>query len=626
MLAGLTALNVLTRGQAPLFTKYPTAAAQVLDRTLTVDRLGDFSPGYLLFVTAARAVALSQPAIIVVQLLMLGGAALLVGLAARRSGGWIAACTAGALVLLARPAVTNASELEPEGLLLLLIAGALWCLVDEQLSARRVIAGGVLLGLAAGVRPTALLAALAVAVFLALTSRRLAGLFGVGVVPPLVGILGSLMLLTGTLSLMDPGAVFLEGNGPLATGYTGVQPQIVNDVAALEAVPDAIHLSYRSVASRDQGRALDRDQANAFWRGRAMNFVRRHPGAAAGRLVRKLWFAVHDYDSWDTPALEVRGAALHVWYRPGFGVLVPLALGGLLLWRSRPRWLVLLFAAAWLAAPVLMYVSGRQRNPLVPVLALLGGVAVARLARDWGESWKRGLAPTLAVVAAAIALTQEYHWQLEDRLSWQAITRARQLTAAVASAGPEQKEALLAESSTWNSGYEPWVPAAALRRAAVSALARFEDAPTQFDAALALLRAGDDANAELVFAALGAGGYRPERGARATSSLAYYHAIALWRVGRRPEASAALGVARSEAPGDANVLAATAVLAELEGRAEDAHAAREELQALYDRFTAALAQASAERSLRTDGRWRATAASLHEAFPEWSRPGDVLHE
>lgn len=310
VLAAGTLLNVLTRAEAPLFTKYPTAATQLLGGALTVERLGDFSPGYLFFFSALKHLGLDGQAVVTLQLWLLTVAAALVGLAAARLGGPRPAALAAALLLLSRPAVANASELEPETLLLLLVAGAVLALAhasDSQGGKAPVIAGAML-GLAAGVRPTAVLAALVVGGLLALRGWRTAARFSAGFVGPAVAGLGAVMALTGTLALMDPGAVFLEGNGPLATGYTGVQPQIVNDVASLEGVPDAIHLSYRSVASRAAGRSLSRDEANDYWRTRAMAFVSRHPLAAAMGLARKAWFTAHDYDSWDTPALEARRA------------------------------------------------------------------------------------------------------------------------------------------------------------------------------------------------------------------------------------------------------------------------------------------------------------------------------
>ncbi|PYQ60522.1 MAG: hypothetical protein DMF58_07795 [Acidobacteria bacterium] len=185
--AGLILLALLTWARVRLidslpdqghFAKYTIVADQILAGRIPRDRLLDFSPLYLWFVVAMRAIGAGFRAIRTLQIVLVSAGAVLVALAARRFG-LLAVIAAPILLLGSRGALVCATELEPETFILVLNAGALACLVEDsrpRLSGQRRAAvlhllAGFLLGLSAACRPVALLVVIAIAI--AMRSWRL---------------------------------------------------------------------------------------------------------------------------------------------------------------------------------------------------------------------------------------------------------------------------------------------------------------------------------------------------------------------------------------------------------------------------------------------------------------------
>src|SRR5439155_17956949 len=94
-IAGLLLLAVLTWGRIRLidslpdqgyFAKYTIVADQILAGRVPRDRLLDFSPIYLWFVVAMRAIGAGFQAIRTLQIALISAAAVLLAIAARRFG------------------------------------------------------------------------------------------------------------------------------------------------------------------------------------------------------------------------------------------------------------------------------------------------------------------------------------------------------------------------------------------------------------------------------------------------------------------------------------------------------------------------------------------------------------
>jgi hypothetical protein len=540
--------------QQSYFAKYQYFADRAIAGHLDKDRLPDLSPGYLWFVVALRALGASVKMIRALQIVLISAAALALGAVARKLCGDLAALAAIVLVLANQAALVNASDLEPETLIVLLNALALWLLFRDK-----PLLAGLAIGSSIICRPVSLLiAAVLVAWF-----RRDARRFIAGAAVPIIIILGVNLALTGNAVIMDPGNAFYDGMNPQA-GMSGVAPRIVKDLEPLIGGPDAMHVAYRLVAAR-----AGAPRQNVYWTGKALAFMRYEPAAAAAVIGRRLRALVSGYDTYDTPSMELNRrqlAVVPVWI--SFALLIPLAGAGV---RAETKWLAFCAAAAALPLAV-FFVTARHRDPLLVPLAILGGCGIAALIE------RRRMAVAALVIVAALVLSLRHQAQEEDAFLWTATFAVNQLMPA----------GQIAAAATWLPENVPPAPPAQLRAAATAAL-RVDDSPSRrFSVAIALEHAGANAEAERLLRELQAEGFRPFRRSRGVSSVSYYLARALLAQNRRAEALPLVAQARAEAPGDADVLALSIAL----GATQFA----KELDALYDPFTR-------ERAMATNRRW-----------------------
>ena len=377
------------------FGKYSITADQILAGKIPRDRLLDFSPLYLWFVVALRAMHIDFRAL---QIVLVSVASVLVAIAARRFG-MIAIIAAPVLLLGSRAALVCATDLEPETLILVLNAAAL-----AALSSRPLLAG-LFLGLSATCRPVAMLAAIGLAIVC--KSWRIIA----GAIVPIIVLLIVNYSLTRELTLMDPGTVFYEGMNPNATGYEGVQPRIVNDLERQSRDPDYLHVAYRIVAAQSLGHPVTRAESNRYWTGKALAFVRAYPLAALRLTARKFYFALHSYDAYDLITMARKNFLLaHQVFIP-FGVIVALAIVALLLRiRGIAPFVVFTFAAG--IPLILFYVTARQRNALLPPLVVLAAAGFAEIVKR-----KHIVAGAIAVVIS-ILLSIDGPAQREDASGW----------------------------------------------------------------------------------------------------------------------------------------------------------------------------------------------------------------
>ncbi len=119
------------------------------------------------------------------------------------------------------------------------------------------------------------------------------------------------------------------------------------------------------------------DAQNAFWRERFRASMHEDPWRFAVLQLRKVYYLFHDFEQYNNKTFayhKTRSPVLR-WNPLGWGVLLVLALGAVVLARPRPPalrgWLLL--AAVYAAAMGVYYVSARFRIPLVSVLAVTAG-------------------------------------------------------------------------------------------------------------------------------------------------------------------------------------------------------------------------------------------------------------
>jgi hypothetical protein len=228
---------------------------------------------------------------------------------------------------------------------------------------------------------------------------------------------------TGWPTIMNPGAVFYEGNGPGATGLTRFAPVAVIELerAHRESI-DYGHVAYRRIATfvasagsvgsaamaapaapgaapaSASARPLSVAAVNRYWTGLAWEGMAASPGDAARRFGRKALMAVMPYEGHDLIVAERLDRRLRLWLPWGFAVPL-LALPWAMLAR-RERILEMLgplalAALAW-AVQVATYASARQRLPLALALWVL---LPPLLADALGGGLRARVRPALAVLA-----------------------------------------------------------------------------------------------------------------------------------------------------------------------------------------------------------------------------------
>jgi hypothetical protein len=569
------------------FAKYVLFADQILDGRPPRTRIGDVSPAYLWLTVMFRAIGLEFHAIRTIQIVMTSLAALASAVAAKRFGGWIAALSTAVLVLGNRAVLVNAAELEPETLILLLVSCAI-----AAVALRRHALAGLFVGLTIIARPSGAVTLVLLAAWLFWRADRKAAATFVGTaLLPVIVIIAVNYRLAGQPIIMSPGTVFYEAHNPLSTGAAGVMPRIIATMNARGSEPDYLHVAYRLVAARATGQPVDPRVSNRYWSGKAFAFLRTYPKAAVRLFAWKAVFIVHHYDVFDLVTMKRKANELSRWPAIPFGLAFVLAVAALILRDDRRELLpIALFAAATMTALFLVNVSARQRNALVPSLAILGGLAIAKLVAMARAREERGLLAFAAIVIATPLLGIEGAPMREDAYNWWATIQSSNLEAAARAVRQQGQPAaavpLAAAASILDTGGRPIVPPAALHAEAIALAAQTQSPERLFDVAIALQKANDWRAAEDVLARIDT--YHPLRENRAVSSVAYYRARSAIRLGESPAAvKAFLDRANQEAPGDPHVLALRSVTV-------DPNAAKT-LDNLHDPFTrdAALAEARA---------------------------------
>ncbi len=292
----------------------------------------------------------------------------------------------------------------------------------EGLKLQHVAVVGGSFGLLCNLRPNALLLVLPLAIYAWLQSVRLPFARRVGVVVLLFASAALTMMpiaarnyaatseltFTGHLA----GLNLFVGNAPGATG-SFVAPAEVRRAQG----PEGQFAAFRAVAEREEGRSLTPKQVDSYWMRRTVACVIEDPGAWLSLMFKKtrLFFngrdlsdvydyhLLREYSPWlGLPAIQFHG-------------LAPFALLGVLVLLTREQraarfvsWIALTYAASI----IVVFVSGRFRLPLVPVLFLGAGAVVhevqgalrTRHARAWP-------------LALALALTVYWTWpaKLKDK-------------------------------------------------------------------------------------------------------------------------------------------------------------------------------------------------------------------
>ncbi|HEX9639355.1 MAG TPA: hypothetical protein VGB99_17605 [Acidobacteriota bacterium] len=338
------------------------------------------------------------------------------GLAGRRLFGPGAGFAAGLLAAGAGPLIFEEGNLLKEGPATGLLGLFLWGLAAVETtetagdSSDRRAAGagslkllllGALLGAIVLLREQLLIAGAVLTLAIAWRRRRGgwsrawqgAGAFGLGLLLPILPVTARNLAVGGEWVLLTTsgGESFYMGNGPQANGFYSPPPFVRLD-------PKLEHEDFLIEASRREGRRLRPAESSRYWFREALSSLAADPGRAVRLYLRKLRILLASGYPEDNYSFSLyRRWCPILSFLPGFGVLIPLALAGLAIgWRRADR-LVLIFGAAIGAALLPFFVFGRFRLPLIPWLALFGGLVVARAAAALRERRRRELAAVVLI-------------------------------------------------------------------------------------------------------------------------------------------------------------------------------------------------------------------------------------
>jgi len=333
----------------------------------------------------------------IIQALIGSASCALLGLAGARLFSKPVGLLAGLGLALYAPAIFFDGLIQKSVLDMFFVCLGLW-LVSKVLSAAATPATWIGLGLAMGglslTRENALAFIVVIVAWIIVSTRTGTGTQPVGTVRTL----GTFALGLAVVLLPVAARNYAVGGGFYLTTsqfgsnlYIGNNPGADGTYASIRSgrgAPEFERQDAREVAEQAVGRSLTPAEVSSYWTGQVVDFVTSQPDAWLALTARKVALLFNaaemldtesqeSYAEWSLP-LRLGGVIGH------FGVLVPLAVFGLIVtWSDRRRlWLLHALALSYAASVVVFYVFARYRYPLVPFLLLY---AAAGLVAPFGS-------------------------------------------------------------------------------------------------------------------------------------------------------------------------------------------------------------------------------------------------
>ncbi len=257
------------------------------------------------------------------------------------------------------------------------------------------IMAGLLLGVAGLARPNILLFGPALFIWIWLVIKPHIGFKPAIIRFALIGFSTLFVILPTTLRNYvvshDPvfiawqgGFNFFLGNNRQASGWSATAPGI-------DQTWQGGYLQAIAIAEQAAGHRLKRSEISDFWYDKAWEEIAADPGHFVALQLRKLRLFLNGYEIPNNQDIYlVRQFApiikpllfTGVVYFP-FGILIPLAVLGLVLSLRKWRFYLLLYLllGSYIISLQLFFVCARYRQPLIPVLILLAVFAIVRLIR-----------------------------------------------------------------------------------------------------------------------------------------------------------------------------------------------------------------------------------------------------
>ena len=404
------------------------------------------APLYAYFLGAVYAFVGHDPTVVGICQAIVGSlSCVLIGAAGWRLFSTRVGLVAGILFALCAPAIFAGALIRPSVLVLFFLSVVVWLASDlgERPPRRLSFVGiGFALGCLILTRENTLIFVVAMLGWLVVQGRTpggqrlaLAAMLLVGVAGALVPVAARNLLIGGELRLTTArfGTTFYIGNNAQADGTH--HPLRDGQGSAEFEREDATRLAEQAI-----GRPLTASEVSRYWTRQAIDDIVTQPGVWLRLMARKLALlsnateiaapeSQYTHAEWSIP-LRLAGYVTHV------GVLAPIALLGLwVTWRRDRLSLFYVMCAAYAASVLVFYVSSRDRDPLLPFLALF---AAAGLVEGWRGLRDRRPRQLVPGVAAAVALAVGANWPLLSRAAMQSATEDRYGTAFREQGEPDQ--------------------------------------------------------------------------------------------------------------------------------------------------------------------------------------------
>jgi tetratricopeptide (TPR) repeat protein len=297
----------------------------------------------------------------------------------------------------------------------------------ESPSIRTWLVTGIIFGLAAISRPNILITMPVLAIWLYFALGHLSSVVR-RVLPVAALTLGVLLaVLPVTLRnylvadqfvlISSQGGVNLYlGNNPVANGLTMLMPEVeLNEsVSWRQFIP-----ATNKAAEKETGRTMTDAEISSFWSARAIDWMASNPRDFIALTFKKVVYLLSGFENSDNADIyherhQSRLYSALVWhaglYFP-FGLLLPLFVGGVIMYRHRWRDLlpIYLFILAYIPSIVLFLVTARHRLPLVPFMIVLAAALVVGLIGNWRKmSGLRRIALIAIMLVVALVFNRTF--------------------------------------------------------------------------------------------------------------------------------------------------------------------------------------------------------------------------
>ena len=322
----------------------------------------------------------------------------LVYLLGRRLFGHVAGLIAGLMITLYAPVVYLESKLLTETLAITLSLGSLLMLmraIDKPTIVRFMLTG-MMLGLSALCRPTALLTAVLMALWLLWrkpVKGRLVAVLAAGIALAVLPVTARNYFVGKDFALIttNVGVCLFQADNPSATG-------VFTSVPMFSGALEMQQMEEMEFASRALGHQVTASESSGFLMRLGLRFIRKYPARFALLTLKKLVWSLHKRESACAYGVDFEKTFVPMlgWMFIPFSLLAGLGLFGIVRARGpKESELLMIQAASIYISMIIFYVSSRFRAPAMPALAVFAGCAVVHIARKPG--WKSVVGPAVCL-------------------------------------------------------------------------------------------------------------------------------------------------------------------------------------------------------------------------------------